>query len=116
MGTWGGPGAGDDTPPFGRAMRAAHVGIRVDAFSCLFAVSFAVAMQASGAAADDFQAGRPRLNQRHLLSNQRHLRSFDSRRLVHEGTALRAIATKDTLATDPAMAATPTTCDKCQWQ
>ncbi len=126
MGTWGGSGAGDDTPPFGRTMRAAHVGIRVDAFSCLLAVGFAVAMQASGAAADDFQAGpalvrntdaaRPRLNQRHLLSNQRHLRSFDSRRLVHEGTALRAIATKDTLATDQAMAATSTTCDKCQWQ
>ena len=80
-------------------------------------------MQASGAEADELQAGpasvrntdaaRPRVNQRHLLS---HLLSFHSRRRVHEGTALRSIATKDTPATDPAMTATPTTCDKCQWQ
>ena len=38
-------------------MRAAHVGLRVRAFSCLLAVSLAVAMQASGAAADDLLAG-----------------------------------------------------------
>ena len=108
-----------DTPPFGMTMRAAHVVLLSGAFSCLLAVSLAVAMQASGAEADELQAGpasvrntdaaRPRVNQRHLLS-------FHSRRRVHEGTALRAIATKDPLATDPAMAATPTTCEKCHWQ
>ena len=125
--TWPNLGSGDvveglgpalDTPPFGSTMRSSHVGLMVG-FSCLLAVSLAVAMQASGTEADELQAGpasvrntdaaRPRVNQRHLLS-------FDSRRRVHEGTALRAIATKDTPATDPAMTATPTTCDKCQWQ
>ena len=142
-------------------MRAAHVGLRVRAFSCLLAVSLAVAMQASGAAADDLLAGptsvfRSALPSRSPQSwdarylqtivlpvlapsdlpqaengmldptltsfpsrsrvNQRHLLTFDSRRRVSADTALRAIATKDTLATDPAMAATPTTCEKCQWQ
>jgi len=43
-------------PPCGRTMRTAHVGA-VGAFSCLLAVSLAVAMQADGAAADDLLLG-----------------------------------------------------------
>ena len=39
----------------GRTMRAANVGL--GAFSCLFAVGLAVAMQAGDAAADDLLAG-----------------------------------------------------------
>ena len=119
LGVEEGLGPALNTPPLGRTMRATHVVLLSGAFSCLLALSLAVAMQASGAEADELQAGpasvrntdaaRPRVNQRHLLS-------FHSRRRVHEGTALRAIATKDTPATDQAMAATPTTCDKCQWQ
>jgi len=46
-----------------------------------------------------------------------HLLTLDSRRRVSADISLRAIiATKDTSATDPAMAATPTTCDKWKWQ
>jgi hypothetical protein len=63
-GRGGGSGAGAAepaltraAPPFGRTVRAAHVGLRVGAFSCLLAVSLAVAMQASGVAADDLLAG-----------------------------------------------------------
>ena len=138
-------------------MRAANVGL--GAFSCLFAVGLAVAMQA-GDAADDLlesrasgllsaqpsrspqswatryaaavpqpvvlalsdlaQAENVMLDPTLKLSsrsrvNQRHLLTIDSRR-SSEDTSLRAIATKDTPATDQAMAATPTTCDKCQWQ
>ena len=47
--------------------------------------------------------------------NQRHLLTFDSPRSSAD-TSLRAIATKDTPATDPARVAAPSTCDKCQWQ
>jgi len=80
-------------------MRAVHGG----AFSCLLAVSLAFAMQASGAAADDLLAGP--------TSAVRSAPPSSSPQ-----SWLRAIATKDTLDKDPAMAATPTTCDKCQWQ
>jgi hypothetical protein len=50
---------------------------------------------------------RSRLNQRHLLT-------FDPPRSTTE-SSLRAIATVDTPATDPAVSS-GATCDKCQWR
>jgi hypothetical protein len=132
-------------------MRAAHV--YLGAFSCLLAVSLAVAMQPGGDEAPDnllaspasvfrsaprsrspqpwatrYAAAMPLLASRVLAPSDlpqaengildltlklSHLLTLDSRRRV---SSLRAIATKDTPATDPAMAATPSTCNKCQWQ
>jgi hypothetical protein len=48
--------------------------------------------------------------------NQCNLLTLDLRRRVSADTSLRAIATKDTPATGPAMTARPSTCDKWQWQ
>jgi len=48
--------------------------------------------------------------------NQCNLLTLDLRRRVSADTSLRAIATKDTPATGPAMTARPNTCDKWQWQ
>jgi hypothetical protein len=50
---------------------------------------------------------RSRLNQRHLLT-------LDPPRSTTE-SSLRAIATVDTPATDPAVSS-GATCDKCQWR
>jgi hypothetical protein len=120
-------------------MRSFDVGL--GAFSYLLAVSLTVAIQAGGAAADDHLAGPAsalplstlRLNVPSDLpqaeeiildptlklssrgrANERHLITFERCR-VSANTSLHAIANKVTLATDPAMAASPSTCDESQW-
>ena len=139
-------------PPFDRTMRAANVGIC--AFSCLLAVSLAVAAVAMQPGVDEapdhilaspastspsrspqpwatrYATAMPLPSSRILAPSDlpqaengmldtlklSHLLTLDSRRRVSADTSLRAIATKNTPATDPAMAATPSTCNKCQWQ
>jgi hypothetical protein len=138
-------------PPFDRTMRAAHVCL--GAFSCLLAVSLAVAKHPGGDEAPDdrpasvfrsappsrspqpwatrYAAAMPLPASRVLAPSDlpqaehgildltlklSHLLTLDSRRRVSADTSLRTIATKDTPATDLARAATPSTCNKCQWQ